>query len=202
MFKAGLCASGPDPRSGRKCSGESRAKSNWTWFLSNRVCPQFSAETGAGREDAHPPEKLGGVLEPPEGLVGFSKRLFPRDADILQEVEVVALGDFAQRPALAGTRKPSADCRAYAGDEPAKLRFRTRQGARSDIPEGQPVGNQGGHGRAPMLVPGRSARPDGAGSIGAGKTCAQSIVSRGCPSFIHGGGVASISPTAECAEII
>src|ERR1700732_1354235 len=98
-----------------------------------------------------------GVLEPPEGLVGFSKRLFPRDADILQEVEVVAIGNFAQRPALAGTRKPSADCRACAGDEPAKLRFRTRQGAWSDIPEEQPVGNQGGHGRAPMLVPGRSA---------------------------------------------
>jgi len=43
-----------------------------------------------------------GVLEPPEGLVGFSKRLFPRDADILQEVEVVAIGNFAQCPALAG----------------------------------------------------------------------------------------------------
>ena len=42
------------------------------------------------------------MLEPPEGLVGFSKRLFSRDADILQEVEVVALRNFAQRAALAG----------------------------------------------------------------------------------------------------
>src|SRR6202047_3625456 len=140
-----------------------------------------------------------GLLEPPEGLVGFSKRLFPRDADILQEVEVVALGNFAQRPALAGTRKPSADCRARTGDEPANPRFRTRQGAGSDIR----VGNEGGHGRAPILVRGRAAaRPDGAGSIGAGRPCPQSIVSRGCPSFIHGGGVASLSPTAECAEVI
>src|SRR5690348_11910337 len=73
-----------------------------------------------------------GVLEPPEGLVGFSQRLFPRDADVLQEVEVVALGNFAQRPALAGTREPSADCRACAGDEPANPRFRTRQGAWRD----------------------------------------------------------------------
>jgi LysR family glycine cleavage system transcriptional activator len=39
-----------------------------------------------------------------------------------------------------------------------------------------------------------AARPDGARSIGAGRPCPQSIVSRGCPSFIHGGGVASLSP--------
>jgi hypothetical protein len=201
MCKAGLCASGPDPRSGRKCCGKAEQSQIGHGFLSNRVCPQSTAETGAGREDAHPPEKLGGVLEPPEGLVGFSKRLFPRDADILQEVEVVALGNFAQRPALAGTRKPSDDYRACAGDKPANPRFRARQGAWSDIPQGQPVGNQGGHGWARLLVPGRR-RPDGAGSIGAGKACAQSIVSRGCPSFIDGGGVASLSPTAECVEII
>jgi hypothetical protein len=28
-------------------------------FLSNRICPQSTAETGAGREDAHPPESRG-----------------------------------------------------------------------------------------------------------------------------------------------
>src|SRR3984893_4319077 len=53
--------------------------------------------------------------------------------------------------------------------------------------------------RAPNLAPDwAAARPDGAGSIGAGEACPQSIVSRGCPSFIHGGVVASLSPTAEC----
>src|SRR6202040_4181082 len=106
--------------------------------FSNGMGPQFIAETGAGPEDASPPGKSGG-LEPPEGLVGLSKRLFLGDADVLQQVEVVALGNFAQRPALAGTRKPSADCRARTGDDPANPRFRTRQGACSDIP----VGNQG-----------------------------------------------------------
>jgi hypothetical protein len=41
------------------------------------------------------PDGKSDVLEPPEGLVGFSKRLFLRDADVLQEVKVVALGNFA-----------------------------------------------------------------------------------------------------------
>ena len=85
-------------------------------------CPQIDAEIGAGPEDA---ARAGSrVLAPPEGLAGFSKRLFLGDADVLQEVKVVALGDFAQRPALAGAREPSADCRARAGDEPADRRFR------------------------------------------------------------------------------
>src|ERR1700738_564075 len=52
------------------------------------------------------------------------------------------------------------------------------------------------------LIPGRASRPDGAGSIGAGKACPQSMVSRDCPNFIHGGEVASLSPTAECDETI
>src|SRR5205823_571635 len=80
-------------------------------FLSKRVCPQFTAETGSGREDACSPGKSR-ALTLPEGLVGFSKRLFLRDADVLQEVKVVALGNIAQRAALAGAGKTSADGRA------------------------------------------------------------------------------------------
>src|SRR5919108_1987590 len=63
-------------------------------FRSNLVCPQFIAETGAGREDAGPPG-TSRALAPPEGLVGFAQRLFLREADVLQQVGVVALGNFA-----------------------------------------------------------------------------------------------------------
>ena len=106
---------------------------------------QFYAENGVGPEDACPPEESS-VLAPPERLVGFSERLFLRDADVLKQVKVIALGNFAQRPALAETRDPSADCRACAGDEPAKPRFRMRQGTWGDIPEGQPACDLGRHG--------------------------------------------------------
>jgi len=45
------------------------------------------------------------------------------------------------------------------------------------------------------LVPGRAAAgSDGAGPVGADRPCPQSIVSRGCPSFLHGGGLARSLP--------
>ena len=109
-------------------------------------------------EDACPPGKSG-ALTPPEGLVGFSQRLCLRDADILEQVQVVALGNLAQRPALARPGEPSADCRARAGDEPADRRFRLREDAGGDTPGEQRAGIWYGHARAPNLVPGQ-AWPD------------------------------------------
>jgi hypothetical protein len=78
-----------------------------------------------------------------------------------------------------------------------------REDAGGDTPGEQRAGIWYGHARAPNLVSGRGlARPDGAGSIGAGRHCLQSIVSLGCPSFVHGGDVATLYPTAECTEVI
>ena len=123
-------------------------------FLSNGVCPQLTAETGAGREDACPTGKSRSSA-PPEGLVGFSQSLFLCDADVLEQVKVAAFGNLAQRPALARPGEPSDDCRARAGEEPADRRFRIREGARGDINGEQRAGIWYGHASAPNLVPGR-----------------------------------------------
>jgi hypothetical protein len=148
------------------------------------------------------PDREVTLVSPPEGLVGFSQSLFLCDADVLEHVKVVALRNLAQHPTLAGSGEPSADSRARAGDEPADRRFEWEKtpGAISLASRVRAFGmtcQRSESGAGPGL-----GRPDGAGSIGASRHCRQSIVSRGCPSFIHGGGVASLSPTAERAEVI
>src|SRR5262249_21182765 len=74
--------------------------------------------TRAGPEDIVPRAKLG--LRPPEGLISLAKSLFPRDADILQEVIVGAFSDLTQRAPLARARDPAGD-RAAAADPAAAL---------------------------------------------------------------------------------
>ena len=98
------------------------------------------------------------ALVPPEGFVRLPQRLFARDADILQQVEVVALGNLAQRPALPGTREPSGNCQTRAREESPKPGFRTRQGTCGGIVEGSPAGSRDGHGESSETKdgPGRS----------------------------------------------
>jgi hypothetical protein len=56
------------------------------------------------------------TLRPPEGLIRLAKRFFLRDADVLQEMKVVAFGDLAQCAALARTGDPAGDRAAAARD--------------------------------------------------------------------------------------
>src|SRR4029077_20164957 len=57
------------------------------------VCPRRTGTTRRGDRGFVTREIRG--LSPPERLIGLAKSLFPRDADILQEVNVVGLGDLA-----------------------------------------------------------------------------------------------------------
>ena len=68
-------------------------------------------------------------LEPPERRVRLAKRLLPRYANVLEQVDIVLLGDFPQRPALTRARDPSTDRRTYGGDRAFRLGFAVRHDA-------------------------------------------------------------------------
>ena len=68
-------------------------------------------------------------LGPPERLVRLAKRLLPRYANVLEQVDIVLLGDFPQRPALTRARDPSTDRRTQGGDRAFRLGSAVRHDA-------------------------------------------------------------------------
>jgi hypothetical protein len=60
-----------------------------------------------------------GELQPPEGLVSFAERLPLRDANVFEEVVIVALGDLAECTPLPRGCNPLADRRIHAHNQAA-----------------------------------------------------------------------------------
>ena len=56
-------------------------------------------------------------LPPPKGLVGLAKRLLLRDANVLEELVVVAFGDFAKCASLLRACNPFPDRRRQTRDQ-------------------------------------------------------------------------------------
>ena len=88
------------------------------------LAPPLRRPGGSSRSEPHgrsegvirfPPRGSCG-LPPPEGLVGFSKRLLLRDADVFEEVVVVAFGDLAECASLPRACNPLSYRRGQAGN--------------------------------------------------------------------------------------
>ena len=56
-------------------------------------------------------------LPPPKGLVGLAKRLLLRDANVFEEVMIVAFGDLAECAALPRACNPLSDRRGQARNQ-------------------------------------------------------------------------------------
>jgi hypothetical protein len=84
---------------------------------------------------------------PPKGFVGFAERIRLGDADIPEEVAVVAFGQFAKRPALAGACEPATGCREHSGKYGFKPLSRMECGTQRNPAVGgwQPASNLAGH---------------------------------------------------------
>src|SRR5205823_14593627 len=93
-YRARVCASAPGARCGQSCWRESRAKSGRTWFsLQSCMSPTHWGNRRGTR--GRVPDREVTLVSPAKGLVGFSQSLFLCDADVLERVKVVALGNLA-----------------------------------------------------------------------------------------------------------